>query len=448
MKKIGQAFSALAVAILGSSSAWAAPPAWLVSETSGPVSIASPGVTRIAQRGGALAIGDIVSTGRGGRAVLVRGEEYLVVAPNTRITIADPGPSGGLTQVIEHAGNVIYKIRKMMMPHFAVQTPFLAAVVKGTTFSVTVTDKASSVQVIEGRVEVATRDGGASFLVMPGDIGTVTGAKPGQLRVEGRENRTIDSPAVKTVAPTSSSKEVSRTQVPADTPPSEIAAAVSEAPVSLAALTDGMVKGDSAMLTRPVVSDVPRQAELPPHPPAVVEPETVPATTPPTPLPTDVSILPPAPPAVVEPDTVPATTPPTPLPTAPPTDVSMLPPPPVVDHTAMLPPAPVVLGTDDLPQKTPPTPIEGNSGNGPPSKVPVMRPSQPAGKDSPPPPPAIQQPLPDKTANNLPPLDKSGSGNGIGNGNGGNGNNNGNSDGGNQGGSDDSGKLKKGKKFK
>src|SRR3546814_6588562 len=77
-------------------------------------------------------------TGPNARAVLVRGEEYAIVAPNTRLEIADPAKSGGLWQIVESAGNIVFSIKKKLTPHFGVQTPYLAAVVKGTTFSVTV----------------------------------------------------------------------------------------------------------------------------------------------------------------------------------------------------------------------------------------------------------------------------------------------------------------------
>ena len=79
--------------------------------------------------------------------MLVRGEQYAVLAPNSRIQIADPTPSQGLMQIVEQIGNVVFSIKKGGVPHFGVTTPHLAAVVKGTTFSVTVdaeSDRSSS----------------------------------------------------------------------------------------------------------------------------------------------------------------------------------------------------------------------------------------------------------------------------------------------------------------
>ena len=64
----------IALLIAGcSSAAIAGEPGWTVSETSGPVQIGHAGISKVATRGLGVAEGDTVSTGPGGRAVLVRG---------------------------------------------------------------------------------------------------------------------------------------------------------------------------------------------------------------------------------------------------------------------------------------------------------------------------------------------------------------------------------------
>ena len=246
--------------LLLSTSALAGTPGWTLSEASGPVTVASSGLIRVASRGATLNAGDVIATGAKGRAVLVRGQEYLVVAPGSQIKVADPAKSGGMTQIIEQIGNVVYKIKKMTMPHFAVETPFLAAVVKGTTFSVTVTERGASVQVLEGRVEVETRDGGARYLVLPGDIGSVAGTAPGRLNVQGRETRAIDSPTaggsvaaptaqILQAEPAAAAEPAATTDVHAEPASANapagpvIAETVSEPPVVLTAETGGMVSG-------------------------------------------------------------------------------------------------------------------------------------------------------------------------------------------------------------
>ncbi len=341
--------------LLTSSAAFADAPGWKISESSGQVTIVSTGLSKAASRGGVVSIGQIVATGANGRAVLVRGEEYMIVSPNTRIRVADPAKSGGLTQIIEIFGNTVFKIKKMTTPHFAVQTPYLAAVVKGTTFSVTVSATGASVQVVEGRVEVLTRDGGASYLVLPGDIGSVAASAPMQLNVEGRESKSIvskgpsaDAPVVipepeepKAVATPEAPAPVAAAETSAapaptaasiDTPPAPapvaavaladtfISAPISEGQVKLETLSGGLIKGDTAIIAVAAIkisepTAAPTSIALPP-----VVAETVENTTPPTPTPTQPTATQ-APPTngstavTAIPEIVENTTPPTPAPT-------------------------------------------------------------------------------------------------------------------------------------
>jgi hypothetical protein len=134
----------------------AAPRDWQVSESSGSVSIETEGAARPAQRGLTLKQGDSVSTGANGRAVIVRGGEYVVISPKSKVRISKPAETGAITQIYQYLGSALFKIEKKQTPHFGVKTPYLAAVVKGTTFNVTVTSQGATVQVTEGRVEVAT----------------------------------------------------------------------------------------------------------------------------------------------------------------------------------------------------------------------------------------------------------------------------------------------------
>jgi hypothetical protein len=381
--RLGKSVS-FAVAMLASGTAFAGAPGWSISESSGQVAVVSTGLVKAAVRGGAVATGDFINTGRNGRAVLVRGEEYLVVSPNTRIRVADPAKSGGLTQIVEHFGNVIYKIKKMTMPHFAVETPFLAAVVKGTTFSVTVTEKGAAVQVTEGRVEVATRDGGASFMVLPGDIGSVSASAPATLNVQGRENRSISSPTPAAAAAAVSASVEADAPSPSPSMSTSIETPVTEGAVNLSSMSDGMVSGDSSMSAMTSMSSAPvREAQTQaaaPATPVVVETvqvamvDPVPVALPPTPA--DPVVALPPPPAVdpvpvppVQADPLPVPLPPTPVvdPVAPPVAkpavgvtsppvqdviITKTPPPaPVVDPT----PAPAV---DPVPVPLPPTPAD------------------------------------------------------------------------------------------
>ena len=175
MRKTIIGLALLAFAASGEASAQTG---WRVSESSGDVRVAVNGQTRPVARGMLLASGAVVASNPGGRAVLVNGNDYVILSPSSRVRL--PGQpagvipaSGGrtmgqMTQVVSEAGTALYRIEHLANPHFRVQTPYLAAVVKGTVFSVTVTRGGASVQVTQGAVEVSTVDGGAAQLVRPG----------------------------------------------------------------------------------------------------------------------------------------------------------------------------------------------------------------------------------------------------------------------------------------
>ena len=103
---------------------------WIVSEVSGRVILREGSKTGPVARGSVVAAGDIVETAAGGHAVIVRGKDFVTVAPNSRIRIPDAkAPEAGLFDVIEEWGNALFQIEKKPQPHFSVQTPNLAAVV-------------------------------------------------------------------------------------------------------------------------------------------------------------------------------------------------------------------------------------------------------------------------------------------------------------------------------
>ena len=186
----------LAVLAAGSSSAaLASPLTWTISESAGPVSIARSGISSVATRGLTVNAGDVVTTGRGGRAVLVRGTEFMMVAPASQLRMPAEQQATGMTQVIEDFGNVVFMIKKKMTAHFEVRTPYLAAVVKGTTFAVGVSPRGASIQVLEGAVDVATLDGRAHKLVTPGAVAMISAANRSRMTIEDNgKTRVIDSP--------------------------------------------------------------------------------------------------------------------------------------------------------------------------------------------------------------------------------------------------------------
>ncbi|MEO7689752.1 MAG: FecR family protein [Sphingomonas sp.] len=186
---------AVVAALLCSTSAHAQSAGWTISEASGRVVIRDSAGDHPGARGAAIPSGATVMTGPNGRAILVRGQDFVTLSANARMRLPVAAQSGGLFQMIQEWGNALFRIEHRKDPRFAVQAPYLAAVVKGTTFSVTVTREGSSVQVIEGAVEAATADGGAHELIRPGAVASVMASDRFRLTVQGQNAHSVDSPA-------------------------------------------------------------------------------------------------------------------------------------------------------------------------------------------------------------------------------------------------------------
>ena len=137
--------------------------------------------------------GDVVSDNRfirtlgSGHVVLTRGGETVSLAPNTKIRIEDRPGAKPFTTVTEAFGTVSVEANVEAVKHFAVQTPFLAAVVKGTRFVVTSSQAGSSVDVQRGHVEVDDPVNRTHTTISVGQSATLnTQSTKGTIVVSGR----------------------------------------------------------------------------------------------------------------------------------------------------------------------------------------------------------------------------------------------------------------------
>jgi hypothetical protein len=155
--------------------------AWSVSRSSGEVWITTTGAEQVSLRPEeVLKPGDTIRTGRNGRVLLVRGEETILLAPNSVIGLPAEKKEGLSTTIVQQAGSILLEVEKRNVKHFEVETPYLAAVVKGTQFSVTVNPASTSVEVRRGQVEVSDFKSGQIAQVMPGQVATAfANGKPG-----------------------------------------------------------------------------------------------------------------------------------------------------------------------------------------------------------------------------------------------------------------------------
>ena len=154
---------------------------WSVSKSSGEVWVTTRGAGPVSlTQEEVLKPGDTIRTGRSGRVLLKRGEETILLAPNTVIGLPAQQKEELSTTILQQAGSILLDVEKRNVKHFEVETPYLAAVVKGTQFAVTVNDASTKVEVRRGQVEVADFKSGQIAQVIPGQTATAfANGKPG-----------------------------------------------------------------------------------------------------------------------------------------------------------------------------------------------------------------------------------------------------------------------------
>ncbi len=172
--------------VLCAGSGEAAENVWRVSKSSGDVSVTTSEGQQTALTDGAIVKpGDNIRTGQTGRVLLTRGEETILISPNSAIGIPAEKKSELSTTIIQQAGSILLEVEKRNVKHFAVETPYLAAVVKGTQFRVTVNKDDSRVDVVRGQVEVSDFKSGKYALVQPGQTAQVSAQGSAGLSLSG-----------------------------------------------------------------------------------------------------------------------------------------------------------------------------------------------------------------------------------------------------------------------
>ena len=154
---------------------------WTVIESTGSVLVVQPLMAaRTVSLQEAVSGGSTVTTGGDGHAELRRGGQSIAVGPNSRIVLP-AAEADGVTKIIQDFGAALFKVDKQQIPHFEVDTPMIAAVVKGTTFTVSAGIADNSVHVVEGLVQVAPRAGGAPVPVAAGVTAVILHNNPGTI---------------------------------------------------------------------------------------------------------------------------------------------------------------------------------------------------------------------------------------------------------------------------
>ncbi len=177
---------------------------WRVVKVTGDLWMESAGVQRVAltSPSGTVPDGATLVTGNNARVLLSRGAETIVIGPNS--VVAMPKQAGGFTVIEQRAGETEFDVEKQNVQHFAVETPFLAAVVKGTHFVVRVGAADANVSVDRGLVEVDSHITGQTADVAPGQGVAVEGNTGRMSALSGNVEIRQGMPRIPGVKPLSS----------------------------------------------------------------------------------------------------------------------------------------------------------------------------------------------------------------------------------------------------
>jgi hypothetical protein len=135
----------------------------------------------------------VIRTLGSGRVTFVRGNEMVDLGGNTQIQIHDRNGSRPFTTVLQHFGKVEVEAEVQQVQHFAVQTPYLVAVVKGTRFTVLSSETESRVRVRRGAVAVENSADGSNTVVVAGQTAEVAAGEALQVAGRGKLPAVLDA---------------------------------------------------------------------------------------------------------------------------------------------------------------------------------------------------------------------------------------------------------------
>jgi len=189
-KWIGAVVVAAGLALAGAKAANASDGrTWRVSDIKGSASVSVDGTNwTTLKRGDRVEPGTAVKTGADGRLIMVRTGDSLDVAPDSHFDIPAKGQAGAknpATHIMQKMGTILFKITTRPDNPFTVKTPYLAAVIKGTTFTVSVDRNDAALHVSKGAVQVSSILGGQTVLVRPGQTAAIGASNGGRMRLIG-----------------------------------------------------------------------------------------------------------------------------------------------------------------------------------------------------------------------------------------------------------------------
>ena len=215
---------------------------WVVVETHGDVAQQTADGALPVAPGATLVEGAPVRTGADGTLVLAHGNDRVAVSANSAFAVpagVDPATGPSLLQML---GTLLFKVEHTPGRRFEVDTPYLAAVVKGTVFTVSINGSAQMVHVAEGAVEVTAAASHEAVLVRPGQTATLSSPDAAPSVIDG------SSPG------SDSERDAPREDKRSEATPAPVTAAAGDRkalrlsqtlggqPLDVAALTKGLIK--------------------------------------------------------------------------------------------------------------------------------------------------------------------------------------------------------------
>ena len=160
---------------------FAAAAEWRIVKMSGDVRIFSDNITWVSLKPDRrLGPGDSIWTGHNGRIMLSSEDGRVLLKPGSLVKIPTQRLPGNYTVLFQSMGTVEADIEKRNQQHFSIHSPYLAAVVKGTKFSIEIDDEQTRLSVREGVVEATDNQTGQSLSVSAGQyVATLNGVAGG-----------------------------------------------------------------------------------------------------------------------------------------------------------------------------------------------------------------------------------------------------------------------------
>ena len=171
---------------------------WAANKLRGPVMQLVDGQWQQLKRGMIVPDDRAVRTMAAGYVTFTRGQETVELGPNTQIQIFDKAGKKPFTTIKQEFGSVSIEAEVRNVQHFAVDTPFLAAVVKGTRFTVVSGKTNSTVTVRRGHVAVENLKNKSHVLLAVGQSASVDDVKTNSIVVSGSGNAFATSAVMKT----------------------------------------------------------------------------------------------------------------------------------------------------------------------------------------------------------------------------------------------------------